>query len=145
VPIDNANPDRVIGNSFSADISLTKSTLFDFHLPPTYAGKSCNLTFILPRQSADFWTPFEISSPGGLNFIQLNNLASTTTSRCNVSDGVGVGRIDQLRPGQRYTVSTAACQAGQGIGYELESIGGLDLRFFQLQIPPLGLFITASG
>lgn len=145
VPVDNTDPDRTIGNSFSAEISLTKSTLFNFYLPPTYTGRSCNLTFILPEQSRNFWAPYDIISPGGLTFLQLKDLASTTTSRRNVSQGVSVGSIGQLLPGQLYTVTTETCQAGQGIGYELRSLGGLSLRFFQLQMPPLGLFITASG
>ncbi|KAF2204364.1 glycoside hydrolase [Delitschia confertaspora ATCC 74209] len=134
---------HVIGSSYSALISPTRSTIFNFYLSPSDDGKICYLVFMLPNQSPEFWTPYQITSPGGINVIQLDSPATVTTNARIAGNGTLVGTVPQLNKGQFYKVATLPCQSGT-IGYKVDSLDGLNMQFFQVNAPPLGLFVMVS-
>lgn len=144
VPIDLVVPDRVIGNSYSADISPSKSTLFNFYIPLTYTGKACALSFYIPPDDPDVWTPYEIYALGGASVHQLYLRVNENTTAQNVGGEAIAGIVPEIRAGMRHVIWDGPCPLGQELGYRVDSVGGLDMRFFQLEKPPLGLFIVAS-
>lgn len=76
---------------------------------------------------------------------QLMIPASGDTTARTVGAARPVGSISVLTPGQGYVISSALCEAGKTVGYQIAAVGGLDLHYFQLVKPALGLFVTISG
>lgn len=135
VPIDSTDPNEVIGNSYTAQVSPTRSTLFVFDVPPSSA-KTCNLVFTVPALFNSAYTaPFQIYSPGGISFSRLDSSASTTVG------GTAVGALPAILPGNKYTIASGPCEAGQRVSYRADSVNGLDMDFFQMTSPALGLFM----
>jgi hypothetical protein len=50
----------------------------------------------------------------------------------------------RLIPGNKYLLESAPCPAGETVEYRLNSIDGLDMHFFQMASPALGLFMEVS-
>jgi glucan endo-1,3-beta-D-glucosidase len=144
VPIDNANPDTVIGSQYVARLSPTYSSLYNFDVRPSYAGKTCSLVFHLPLLSGDWWQLIQYKSAGGIIVSQLNNIATDITSASKVGNTRPIGSVSSLSPGGGYTINSAPCEAGKTVGYRIDAVGGLDLQYFQMVTPPTGLFMTAS-
>lgn len=55
-----------------------------------------------------------------------------------------IGSVRQLNPGQGNVLSIKPCEAGQTVGYQMDALSGLDLQYFQMVMPPTGLFVTVS-
>lgn len=141
VPIDSSDPSKVIGNSYTAQISPTRSTLFVFDVPPSSA-KTCNLVFTLPLTfDPTYIAPMQINSPGGISISRLDRPATVRTSANSAAGGRVVGVVPALKPGNKYTIASVPCEAGQQVGYKADSLNGLDLSFFQMTSPALGLFM----
>ncbi|KAL5419134.1 hypothetical protein PMIN06_005365 [Paraphaeosphaeria minitans] len=144
VPIDSSDPNKVIGNSYTAQVSPTRSTLFVFDVPPS-SPKTCNLVFALPPTfDPTYIAPMQINSPGGISISRLDKLATVRTSASSAASGTVVGAVAALQPGNKYTIASAPCEAGQQVSYKAESLNGLDLSFFQMTSPALGLFMETS-
>ncbi|KAJ4348657.1 uncharacterized protein N0V89_010035 [Didymosphaeria variabile] len=144
VPIDSSDPNKVIGNSYTAQISSTRSTLFLFDVPLSSA-KTCNLVFALPPTfDPTYIAPMQINSPGGISISRLDKPATTGTSASSATGGTVVGAVPALQPGNKYTIASAPCEAGQQVSYKADSLNGLDMSFFQLTSPALGLFMETA-
>lgn len=61
-----------------------------------------------------------------------------------MSSGVVVGGVEAVVPGERYVVGREECRVGRYLGVRMDSVGGLDVRFFQLERPALGLFVVGE-
>ncbi|KAF2443499.1 glycoside hydrolase family 17 protein [Karstenula rhodostoma CBS 690.94] len=137
-------PNKAIGNSYTAQVSPTRSTLFVFDVPPSSA-KTCNLVFVLPPTfDPTYMAPIQINSPGGISISRLDRPATVRTSANSVTGGKVVGAVPALQPGNKYTIASAPCEGGQHVSYKADSLNGLDLSFFQMTSPALGLFMEAS-
>jgi glucan endo-1,3-beta-D-glucosidase len=144
VPIDSSDPNKVIGNSYTAQLSSTRSTLFVFDVPPSSA-KTCNLVFALPATfDSTYTSPMQINSPGGISITRLDRQTTIKTSANSAAGGNFVGALPLLQPGNKYLVASAPCEAGQQVSYKAESLNGLDFSFFQMTSPALGLFMEIS-
>ncbi|KAJ4289619.1 hypothetical protein N0V90_010948 [Kalmusia sp. IMI 367209] len=143
VPIDSYDPSKVIGNSFTAQISSTRSTLFVFDVPSS--AKTCNLVFALPPTfDPAYIAPMQLNSLGGISVSRLDKPATAKTSASSVAGGKVVGGVPVLQPGNKYTIASGPCEAGQQVGYKADSQNGLDMNFFQMTSPALGLFMEMS-
>lgn len=144
VPVDSANPDKAYGTSYNGTITPAISSLFNFDIPPSYAGKTCTLVFLFPQLNQLETSSYSFNGKGGLQITGLASPATEQTTYKTVPQSNGqTGAIAALQPGNSYTVLSGACPAGQRIGYEFSSSGGLDLNFFQDYNPsPLGAYIT---
>jgi len=144
VPVDDSKPETALGVSYEGVVSPTVSSLFNFDIPASYAGKNCNVVLLFPDGSQQWQPAATFKTPGGITVQQLTTPASTTMTYANVPKGQIVGSVSHLEAGHGYTISTGPCAAGKTLGYRIDSADGLDLQFFQSINPPLGFFITVS-
>lgn len=86
-----------------------------------------------------------MKAPGGIVVSQLAIPASEGTTARTVGAARPLGSVVMLTQGQRYSISSAPCEAGQTVGYQISAVGGLDMHYFQIVKPPLGLFVTING
>ncbi|KAF2710921.1 hypothetical protein K504DRAFT_375993, partial [Pleomassaria siparia CBS 279.74] len=144
VPIDRTQPDLVMGNSHIAQLDSTHATLYNFEVPLSYEGETCNLVFFVPPESKDWFQPWHMNTPGGMVVSRLETIATKFSSSSNVGVSRTTGAINLLAPGQGHLVNSAPCEAGETVGYRADALGALDLSYFQLTNPPSGLFMTVS-
>lgn len=112
-------------------MSSTISTVFNFDIPDSDAGKTCNLIFLFPKLEDLETSSFSFSGDGNINFAQLSAIAESTTSFSNVpSVAQDLGTIT-VSPGNSYLVSTFSCPAGQAVAYQMKNTGSTDFDFFQ--------------
>ncbi|KAJ9644049.1 hypothetical protein H2199_003917 [Coniosporium tulheliwenetii] len=64
IPIDASNPTKAYGTSYNGHISSNKSAIFNFDFPPSLAGKTCTLIFLLPTQDKLVTSSFTLSGSG---------------------------------------------------------------------------------
>jgi glucan endo-1,3-beta-D-glucosidase len=146
VPINKAIPFNVVGNGFTAELSPTISTVFVFDVRPEHSGKLCNLVFFMPPHfPIPDTTPVHLRSPGGIAVARLDNTATIPLISANsVGSSTRVGSVPSIQPANQYTISSAPCEAGQKVAYQVDSVGGLTMDFFQMTSPALGLFMIPS-
>lgn len=146
VPVDKSNSSKVIGNGYVAQLSPTLATVFVFDVRPEHQGKVCNLAFHMPPASP--WpdmSPIKVRSPGGIVVSGVGQQAASADVSASkvVSSGV-IGWIPSISPSNQYDLVGFSCPAGQRVAYQAESVGGLMMDFFQMTMPPLGLFMSVS-
>ena len=143
VPIDSSMPDAAEGTSYFGTVSDTISSIFNFDIPPSDAGKTCSLIFLFPKQSDLETSSYTFSGDGKIDVSKLKSPATAQTTYNNAPDvAQDLGTIT-IAPGNSYQVATFDCPAGQRVGYEISSAGSTDLHYFQDYNPaPIGLYIT---
>jgi hypothetical protein len=154
VPTSSESPDHAFGNSYSAAISNKNTTLFNFDIPSTapYSSGTCALLFLFPYgtdldpSAGKYYfsgTEQEAGANGGLNFSLLDNIADASTtfdSTPGVEEDYGK---TQIIPGNRYVVHSGSCRAGKTLTYKVESVGRVELDYFQDSAPSaIGLYIV---
>ncbi|KAH9904452.1 ubiquitin 3 binding protein But2 C-terminal domain-containing protein [Xylariomycetidae sp. FL2044] len=148
VPIDSSQPSTALGTSFFGQVSATVSTLFNFDVPASDAGRTCTLWFLFPSADTLETSDFTFSGTGALAFTFLEGAAtaSTTWDSAPAVWG-GEGRFD-VAPGNAYELISFACPAaGSVLTVKMADVEGepTDLSYFQDYNPcPIGLFITTS-
>lgn len=100
---------------------------------------------LFPKKEDLETSDYTYSVKGGLSFDELTAAATSATTYANQpSVAVHLDTITDLEAGNSYIVTSHACGAGLTASFEVSSVGGLDLTFFEDWNPsPLGLFITA--
>ncbi|KAH7089649.1 glycoside hydrolase superfamily [Paraphoma chrysanthemicola] len=146
VPIDKANPTRVVGNGYTGQLSQSLSTIFVFDVRPEHKGKICNLLFFVPPAPPfPDMSPARIRTPGGITVSRLSNGATRAdVSAIDVGPSTPVGVAPSIQSGGQYTVGSGPCDAGERVAYQVDSSGGLTMDFFQMTAPALGLFMIPS-
>lgn len=144
VPVDKSQPDQQGGTSYNGTISSTISSIFNFDIPATDAGKTCTLVFLLPEQSQLTTSAFSLSGSGGFDVAQLSSPATEQTTYNTVpSVASDLGGPSSVTPGNEYVIASGSCAAGQRISYEVTATGSLDLNYFQDYNPsPIGFYVT---
>ncbi|RYP05027.1 hypothetical protein DL765_009966 [Monosporascus sp. GIB2] len=147
IPIDSSKPDVAEGTSYFGEVSKTKSSVFDFNIPPSVGGKICKLVFLFPEQDDLETSSFTFSGAGELDFARLSRPVDQQTSYSNVPDvAEDLGQFT-VKPGNAYDIASFDCPAGERVSIEMANVAGGDtsLRFFQDYNPcPIGLFMTTS-
>ncbi|PIG90344.1 GPI anchored cell wall protein [Aspergillus arachidicola] len=143
IPIDSSSPDTAAGTSYNGTISSTVSTIFNFDIPSSDAGKTCSLVFLFPKKEDLETSSYSFSGDGKVDFASLQSAATQSTTYNNapaVKEDYGDFTIS---PGNSYLISTFECPAGQAVSYEMKNSGSTELDFFEDYNPsPLGLYIT---
>ncbi|KAJ6095582.1 hypothetical protein N7486_006328 [Penicillium sp. IBT 16267x] len=143
IPINSSTPDTAYGTQYFGTVSETVSTLFNFDIPSSYEGSTCNLVFMFPEKADLETSDYTFSGNGMIDFSKLSEVASSSTTYDNapsVSENLGDITISA---GNSYVVSTFSCPAGETIAFEMSEAGTTDLYWFNDWNPsPLGLFIT---
>lgn len=153
IPIDLANPDKPYGSTSYGQVSPNASTLFNFDIPASDAGKSCKVFFSMPSQSVlqnAQGSNYYFSGDGAVVFSRMGSLAYQATTYDDVAYG-RIGRRDlgalKMSPGNNYVIETFDCGStiGTGVSYMIAEPAGRDtcLVYYQEGAPvPVGLFIS---
>jgi len=143
IPISSSTPSTAAGTSYFGTISSNTSTIFNFDIPTSYAGSTCNLIFLLPLQSQLETASYTFSGSGGVEFEQLSSAATQSTTWDNApSVEKDLGEFT-LSEGSSTLIESFACPAGQTVAFEMSAVGDTYLYYFQDWNPsPLGLYIT---
>lgn len=138
VPIDSGNAGAAAGTSYFLTVSPTTSTLINFDIPASYAGRTCSLVFLFPAQSALETSSFTFSGNGALSFSELSGVASldsTWNSRPGTKTTFGDVTVAPGASAGGYVITTFACPAGQAVGFEVGvgegGKGNTKLKLFQ--------------
>jgi Ubiquitin 3 binding protein But2 C-terminal domain len=148
IPISPESPATAFGTQYTATITPENSTIFAFDIPYTYTG-TCALIFLFPfGDRAQFPYTFsgieeEDASRGGLDFALLNGeINDATTFNSLPPVGIEYGMTEVL-PGNNYTIAVGPCGSGEMVGYEVSSVGGVVLEYFQsIGGSPIGLWVV---
>jgi len=144
VPVCAAAPNTAYGTQYFAGVNSTCSTIFNFDIPASYAGKTCSVEFLLPNKKDLVTSDYTMSGSGAIDFQMLEGPASQKTSYSNqpkMSKDLGVFPIT---PGSSTVVATGPCAAGMTVSYELVAKDSTALYYFQDYNPAaLGLYVVA--
>ena len=145
VPVDAANPDKAYGTQYNGTINSKVSTIFNFDIPASYAGKTCSTVFLFPQLDQLETSSYSFNDKGGFTIAVLNGVADESTTYANApAVAKQIGQVDALKRGSSYTLSQDSCPAGTRVSFEVTATGGLDLSFFEDYNPsPLGLYVRA--
>ncbi|KAI4756118.1 hypothetical protein E4T52_11740 [Aureobasidium sp. EXF-3400] len=145
IPVNKNSPSTSYGTQYDAYISSSNSTIFNFDIPSSYAGKQCTVIFLLPNKSQLATSNFTLSGAGGITFDQLTSPAPlSVTYATSPAVKTTLDTISSVTSGNSYVVSSGACQAGSTISILASATGSLDLELFEDWNPSaLGLFITS--
>jgi hypothetical protein len=143
IPIDSSNPSSAPGTSYFGKVSSTISSIFNFDIPASDAGKTCSLIFLFPLQSQLTTSSFTFSGNGGIDFSKLNGVATGATSYSNAPGVATDYGTTVVAPGNSYTIATFPCPANTAISFEMKAVGDTNLNYFQdYNLSPIGLYIT---
>ncbi|KAF2168938.1 glycoside hydrolase family 17 protein [Zasmidium cellare ATCC 36951] len=144
VPVSSSSPNTAYGTSYNGKLSPTESSIFNFDIPASYAGKTCSLVFLFPEQKDLETSSFTFNGKGGITVEELTGPATEQTTYANAPAKSGLSQtISSVAPGNSYLVFSHECAAGERKAFEFESTGGLELEFFQDYNPsPIGAYIT---
>lgn len=146
VPVNSQQPTKAYGTQYNGTITPTISSIFNFDIPPSYAGQTCSLVFLFPTRSELQTSSFDFNGKGGISVDELSRPATRQTTYDTVPAAAvaGIGAIPHVQPGNSYVVASHPCAAGKTQSFEFKSTGGLDLMFFEDYNPsPLGAYITS--
>ncbi|KAL9100684.1 MAG: hypothetical protein Q9187_009338, partial [Circinaria calcarea] len=143
VPVDSAQPDKAGGTSYNGTVSSTVSSIFNFDIHPSFAGKTCSLVFLLPTQDKLVMSAYTLSGTGSIDVAQLIAPATQSTSYNTVPAVKSELGATSVEPGSGYVIATQACAAGETIAFELSATRSLALDYFQnYDAPAIGLYIS---
>lgn len=147
IPVDKSQPDTAFGTSFNGQFSPTVSSIFNFDLPASYQGRTCDLVFLFPTRDSLHNSNYTLSSTGGIEVTRLSGTATSATTYNNQPPvNVTVGSVPDLQPGNSYDIApsgTGKCFFGTRVSYKVSATGSLSLDYFQDYNPAaIGLYIT---
>ncbi|KAF1834656.1 glycoside hydrolase [Decorospora gaudefroyi] len=144
IAIDKTDPQIVVGNGFTVELSPTISTVLVYDVRPEFAGMTCTLALHIPPISSSFAAPVQVRALGGINVSRLDQTPNDNVNAAHIGSGDWLGTVTMVQPGRQYNIASFPCEAGQRIGYLMDSIGGLEMNWFQMVNPALGLFMLAG-
>jgi hypothetical protein len=131
VPINSESPDTAYGTQFNGTVTSTISSIFNFDIPQSDSGKTCNLVFLFPELKDLETSSYSFSGDGKIDVAKLSKPAGTQTTFNNApSVDHDLGDIT-ISPGNSYVVATFSCPAGEAVAYEMKNAGSTDLNYFQ--------------
>lgn len=144
VPVDKSQPAKAGGTSYNGTVSSTVSSIFNFDIPASDAGKTCTAVFLFPTQDKLKTSSFSLTGSGGFDVALLSSPATEKTSYNAVpSVSKDYGGPSSVTPGNEYVIQSSACPGGQRISLRVSATGSLNLNYFQDFNPsPIGIYIT---
>lgn len=145
VPVDMSNTNKVAESSFTAHLSQAMSTLLQYEVKPSAAGKTCTLVFYMPPifQYPDM-SPVKVKSPGGISVLTFGEPFNGDMKAVNLGTLTSMGLVRALEHGHLYSIPVGPCQVGRPLNLMISSIEGLDMTWFQLVSPPIGPFLQIT-
>jgi len=144
IPVNKTAPNTAAGTSYFGTVSPSVSTIFNFDIPASYAGKTCTVMFSLPTQAQLTTSSFTLSGAGSVEFKSLSAVATQGTTYANAPAVKSDLATYSVMPGSAHVIASGPCAAGTAVAYEMMSTGTYDLKYFQDYNPcPMGLYILA--
>lgn len=141
--LDSTMPNAMPGTSYFGEVSSTITSIFDFDIPSSDAGKTCSLIFLFPKQADLQTSSFTFSGSGNIDFSMLKAPADASTSYANMPAVAMDYGVTMVAPGNSYTIASFDCPAGQKIAFEMSAKDDTMLKYFQDYNPsPIGLYIS---
>jgi glucan endo-1,3-beta-D-glucosidase len=100
----------------------------------------------MPQMDFQFpqMAPVKVVSSGGISVSRLANAPGSDLNAQNIGNSSLVGIVPTVAPASQYNIASFPCEAGQRVGYEVDSINGLNMNWFQMTYPALGLFMQVD-
>ena len=130
VPVSSTSPNSPAGTSLNGKITPNVDSLYLFDVPKSYAGQTCALIFMLPKKSELQTSSYTMTGSGSIAIDKLDQNISIETTWSSKGSSEHIGDVT-LSAGGSYTIATFACAAGQQVSYQISSVGGTDLEYFQ--------------
>lgn len=131
VPVDSSKPDTAFGTQYNGQVSSTVSTIFNFDIPQSDAGKTCTLVFLFPEKSELQTSSFNFTGDGRVDFAQMNSPATERTTFHTMPTIKTDFHVSTLQPGTSYVIASFPCPAGETIAFDMENSGTTDLTWFE--------------
>lgn len=131
VPIDSQNANTAYGTSLNGTVGGSVSSIFNFDIPSSDAGKTCSLKFLFPQQSMLQTSAFSFSGSGSMGFAILNSPATKDTTYANSPKVKTTLASQTVMPGNAYTLANFSCPAGQAMGVWMHAMDNTMLNYFQ--------------
>ena len=152
IPVNAADAEKAYGTQYNGTAYGATSSIFNFDIPESYAGKQCTLKFLFPEQSQletsgkrrdspepteglmlmDLCVAYEYS-PGQFAFSYLIGPVTQLTTYANAPRvAYGFGHFG-LKPGSATTIGDVpdGCPAGQQVAIYLRALGDASINYFQ--------------
>jgi hypothetical protein len=143
VPVSSSSPDKAYGTSYNGEITSDTSSIFNFDIPTSYTG-TCSLLFLFPEQAQLETSSYTFNGSGEINFKQLSTVATQSTTYSSIGSTETDFGVKTVTPGSSTVIASFTCPAGQAVSYELSSVGGTSLTYFQDYNPsPIGLYVVS--
>jgi glucan endo-1,3-beta-D-glucosidase len=120
--------------------------VFVYDVRPEFAGRTCTLALYMPQLDFEIpqMAPVGVRARGGISVSRLVDAPGSDLNAQNVGNGSLVGIVPTVLPASQYNIASFPCEAGQRVGYQVDSISGLDMNWFQMTYPALGLFMQVD-
>ena len=131
VPINSAKANKAYGTSFNSTVGETTLSIFNFDIPPSAKGKTCNLEFLFPTQSQLETSAYTFSGIGKFKFAILEGVATKSTTYANAPKLSHDFGTFTLKPGSAVQLGGHACPAGAAMSFLMSPVGNSSLNYFQ--------------
>jgi hypothetical protein len=131
IPVDSSAPNKAPGTALNGTVTDTVSTIFNFDIPKSDAGKTCNLVFLFPEQHELETSAFSFSGNGKIDFAKLSGDATQSTCYSNRPEVAKDYGVTKVSPGNSYLIATFSCPAGETVSFEMSDAGTTELEYFQ--------------
>ncbi len=149
IPVSEEAPEVCYGTQYIAQITNVNSTVYNFDIPETWEGANCKVVFDFPVKEKVYfqegykYTPSKDMDGAFVNVHLLNGTIDMDTNYSNLPEDVAHIGNATVVPGNSYTIVEEKCRAGQRLAFNLDSVNGSAIEYFQATGPsPIGLWIT---
>jgi len=144
IPVNSSSPNTAYGSSYFGEVTPEISSIFNFDIPASYSGLQCSLIFLFLTQSQLSTSSYTLTGPGTVDVALLSAVATSQTTFANMPTVKTDYGNFTFQPNNSYRIATFPCPANTAISFELGSVNGTSLTYFQDYNPsPIGLYITA--
>jgi hypothetical protein len=145
IPVDSAKPKKSYHTSFNGTASGSVSSIFNFDIPASHAGKTCSLDFLFPEQSQLETSAFSMTGSGEVEFSILESACVQGTSYETKPKTHEVLATMKMSAGNSYHIHDAPCRAGQTVSIEMKPVDDTCFNYFQDFNPcPIGLYVNVE-
>ena len=133
IPINSANANEAYHTSYNGTASGSTSSIFNFDIPQSYAGKTCSLQFLFPMLNQLETSAYEFSGAGQFEFAILEGAANQETTYATApSVAYSFGTFDVM-PGTAVDLGSCpeGCPAGKVVSFWMNAVGDSSLNYFQ--------------
>jgi hypothetical protein len=143
IPVDSSKPSKSYTTSFNGTVSSSISSIFNFDIPASFAGKRCSADFLFPEQKQLETSTFSLTGSGEVEFSDLYAPAVQGTTYENKPMTHRSWPGPKLAPGNAYRLWEGPCPAGKTIAIEMKAKDDTCFNYFQDFNPcPIGLYIN---